>query len=162
MELLKRESIIQQFASIDELNSIQRNLLLKAKEAAKNAYAPYSKFNVGCALLLDNGEIILGNNQENIAYPSGLCAERTAIFYAGANFPTVPIKMMAVTAFANGYEVNQPVMPCGACLQSISEFELRFAKAIEIILQGNSGAIYIAEGIKTFLPFQFFIKELGT
>lgn len=161
MEVLKRESVIHQFNQIDELNITAQNLLLKAKDAAKNAYAPYSKFNVGCALLLENNEIILGNNQENIAYPSGLCAERTAIFYAGANYPTVPIKMMAVTAFANGYEVNQPVMPCGACLQSISEFELRFSKPIEIILQGNSGPIYLAEGIKTFLPFQFFIKELG-
>lgn len=161
MEVLKRESVIHQFNQIDELNITAQNLLLKAKDAAKNAYAPYSKFNVGCALLLENNEIILGNNQENIAYPSGLCAERTAIFYAGANYPTVPIKMMAVTAFADGYEVNQPVMPCGACLQSISEFELRFSKPIEIILQGNSGPIYIAEGIKTFLPFQFFIKELG-
>ena len=161
MEIVKRESIIQQFDSIEELNTVSKNLLLSAKEAAKNAYAPYSKFNVGCALLLENGEIILGNNQENIAYPSGLCAERTAIFYAGANFPTIPIKMMAISAFAKNYEVNQPVTPCGACLQSMSEFELRFSKPIEIILQGNSGPIYVAEGTKTFLPFQFFIKELG-
>ena len=161
MEIVKRESIIQQYNSIEELNTVSKKLLLSAKEAAKNAYAPYSKFNVGCALLLENGEIILGNNQENIAYPSGLCAERTAVFYAGANFPNIPIKMLAVTAFAKSYEVNQPVMPCGACLQSISEFELRFSKPIQIILQGNSGPIYIAEGTKTFLPFQFFIKELG-
>ena len=162
MEIVKRESIIQQFNSIEELNTVSKNLMLSAKEAAKNAYAPYSKFNVGCALLLENGEIILGNNQENIAYPSGLCAERTAVFYAGANFPNIPIKMLAVTAFAKSYEVNQPVMPCGACLQSMSEFELRFSKPIQIILQGNSGPIYVAEGTKTFLPFQFFIKELGT
>ena len=161
MEIVKRESIIQQFKSMEDLNTVSKNLLLRAKEAAKNAYAPYSKFNVGCALLLENGEIILGNNQENIAYPSGLCAERTAVFYAGANFPTIPIKMLAVTAFAKSYEVNQPVMPCGACLQSMSEFELRFSKPIQIILQGNSGPIYVAEGTKTFLPFQFFIKELG-
>jgi cytidine deaminase len=161
MEIVKRESIIQQFDSMEELNVVSKNLLLNAKEAAKNAYAPYSKFNVGCALLLENGEIILGNNQENIAYPSGLCAERTAVFYAGANFPNIPIKMLAVTAFAKSYEVNQPVMPCGACLQSMSEFELRFSKPIQIILQGNSGPIYVAEGTKTFLPFQFFIKELG-
>jgi len=161
MEIVKRESIIQQFNSIEELNTVSKNLMLSAKEAAKNAYAPYSKFNVGCALLLENGEIILGNNQENIAYPSGLCAERTAVFYAGANFPNIPIKMLAVTAFAKSYEVNQPVMPCGACLQSMSEFELRFSKPIQIILQGNSGPIYVAEGTKTFLPFQFFIKELG-
>lgn len=162
MELLKRESIIHEYGTIEELNKDAHQLLLKAKQAAKNAYAPYSKFNVGCALLLENNEIILGNNQENIAYPSGLCAERTAIFYAGANYPTIPIKMMAVTAFAKSYEVNQPVMPCGACLQSISEFELRFSNPIEIILQGNSGPIYVAKGTKTFLPFQFFIKELGT
>ena len=161
MEIVKRESIIQQFDNMEELNNASKNLLLSAKEAAKNAYAPYSKFNVGCALLLENGEIILGNNQENIAYPSGLCAERTAIFYAGANFPTIPIKKMAISAFAKNYEVNQPVTPCGACLQSMSEFELRFSKPIEIILQGNSGPIYVAEGTKTFLPFQFFIKELG-
>lgn len=161
MEIVKRESIIQQFNSMEDLNTVSKNLLLRAKEAAKNAYAPYSKFNVGCALLLENGEIILGNNQENIAYPSGLCAERTAVFYAGANFPTIPIKMLAVTAFAKSYEVNQPVMPCGACLQSMSEFELRFSKPIQIILQGNCGPIYVAEGTKTFLPFQFFIKELG-
>ena len=161
MEIVKRESIIQQFDNMEELNNASKNLLLSAKEAAKNAYAPYSKFNVGCALLLENGEIILGNNQENIAYPSGLCAERTAVFYAGANFPNIPIKMLAVTAFAKSYEVNQPVMPCGACLQSMSEFELRFSKPIQIILQGNSGPIYVAEGTKTFLPFQFFIKELG-
>ena len=161
MEIVKRESIIQQFDSMEELNTVSKKLLLSAKEAAKNAYAPYSKFNVGCALLLENGEIILGNNQENIAYPSGLCAERTAVFYAGANFPTIHIKMLAVTAFAKSYEVNQPVMPCGACLQSMSEFELRFSKPIQIILQGNSGPIYVAEGTKTFLPFQFFIKELG-
>ena len=161
MEIVKRESIIQQFDSMEELNTVSKKLLLSAKEAAKNAYAPYSKFNVGCALLLENGEIILGNNQENIAYPSGLCAERTAVFYAGANFPTIPIKMLAVTAFAKSYEVNQPVMPCGACLQSMSEFELRFSKPIQIMLQGNSGPIYVAEGTKTFLPFQFFIKELG-
>ena len=161
MEIVKRESIIQQFDNMEELNNASKNLLLSAKEAAKNAYAPYSKFNVGCALLLENGEIILGNNQENIAYPSGLCEERTAVFYAGANFPNIPIKMLAVTAFAKSYEVSQPVMPCGACLQSMSEFELRFSKPIEIILQGNSGPIYVAEGTKTFLPFQFFIKELG-
>lgn len=161
MEIIKTESILTKFNSIDELTKEEKRILLAANNAAKNAYAPYSKFNVGCALLLENDEIILGNNQENIAYPSGLCAERTAIFYSGANFPTIPIKLMAITAFANGYEVNQPVMPCGACLQSISELELRFSKPIKIILQGKTGPIFIANGIKTFLPFQFFIKELG-
>ena len=161
MEIIKKEAIVKKYSSENELSEMEKELLQAAHNATQTAYAPYSKFKVGCAILLENGVVIKGSNQENIAYPSGLCAERTAIFYAGANYPTVPIKMMAVTAFANGYEVNQPVMPCGACLQSISEFELRFSKPIEIILQGNSGPIYIAEGIKTFLPFQFFIKELG-
>jgi cytidine deaminase len=161
MEVIKQESNLYKYASIDDVNSVLKNLMLKAKEASKNAYSPYSKFNVGCALLLANDEIILGNNQENIAFPSGLCAERTAIFYAGANFPTVPIKAMAVTAFSDNYEVNNPVMPCGACLQSISEYELRFENKIELILQGNSGPVFVANGIKTFLPFQFFLKELS-
>lgn len=161
MELLTRESVLEKFSNVNELNSSEQFLLSKAKEASKNAYAPYSKFNVGCALLLANNEIVVGNNQENIAYPSGLCAERVAIFHAGANYPDIPIKAMAVTAFANNYEVNDPVMPCGACLQSISEFELRFKEPIKIILQGSSGPVYVAHGTKNFLPFQFYISELG-
>ncbi|MES2727377.1 MAG: cytidine deaminase [Bacteroidota bacterium] len=161
MELLTRESILEKFNTVNELSESEQFLLSKAKEASKNAYAPYSKFNVGCALLLANNEIILGNNQENIAYPSGLCAERVAIFHAGSNYPDVAIKAMAVTAFATSYEVTEPVMPCGACLQSISEFELRFKEPIKIILQGNTGSIYVANGTKNFLPFQFYIQELG-
>ncbi|MES2656927.1 MAG: cytidine deaminase [Bacteroidota bacterium] len=161
MELLTRESILEKFNTVNELSESDQLLLSKAKEASKNAYAPYSKFNVGCALLLANNEIILGNNQENIAYPSGLCAERVAIFHAGSNYPDIAIKAMAVTAFATGYEVTEPVMPCGACLQSISEFELRFKEPIKIILQGNTGSIYVANGTKNFLPFQFYIQELG-
>ena len=161
MELLKRESVIRRFDTINELEKQQQMLLLRAKEACKSAYAPYSKFNVGCALLLANSEIIIGSNQENIAYPSGLCAERVAIFHVGANYANIPIKMMAITAFANAYEVKEPVMPCGACLQSISEFELRQEQPIQIILQGNTGDIYVADGIKTFLPFQFYLSELG-
>lgn len=161
MELLTRESILEKFSNVNELSESDQLLLSKAKEASKKAYAPYSKFNVGCALLLANNEIILGNNQENIAYPSGLCAERVAIFHAGSNYPDESIKAMAVTAFANAYEVTEPVMPCGACLQSISEFELRFKEPIKIILQGSSGSIYVANGTKNFLPFQFYIQELG-
>ena len=144
-----------------ELQESDVSLIEQAYAFCEQAYAPYSQFKVGAVLLLEDGSVVKGNNQENMAYPSGLCAERVALFYAGANFPTIPIKILAVTAFAKSYEVNQPVMPCGACLQSISEFELRFSKPIQIILQGNSGPIYIAEGTKTFLPFQFFIKELG-
>ena len=151
----------EEFAHWNELLNEDKELVEKAYEVSATAYAPYSNFYVGASLRMEDNSIVIGSNQENIAYPSGLCAERTAVFYAGANFPNIPIKMLAVTAFAKSYEVNQPVMPCGACLQSMSEFELRFSKPIQIILQGNSGPIYVAEGTKTFLPFQFFIKELG-
>ncbi len=161
METIKKESVVKKYDNENELSTQEKDLLKQAHAAVQTAYAPYSKFKVGCALLLQNGEIIKGSNQENIAYPSGLCAERVAIFYAGAAFPNVPIKMMAITAKANNYSINEPVMPCGACLQSISEFELKFQSTITIILQGETGSIMVAEGTKTFLPFQFYIKELA-
>lgn len=160
METIRKESQIRVYKSQAELNNEQQELLQQAREAAQKAYAPYSRFCVGCALLLQNGEILTGNNQENIAYPSGLCAERVAIFHAGARYPDVPVRMMAITAFSEGYEVNHPVMSCGACLQSISEYEMKFSQPIQFILQGASGDIYVAEGTSTFLPFQFRLDEL--
>ena len=161
MEIIKKEAIVKKYNNENELSAMEKELLQAAHDATQTAYAPYSKFKVGCAILLENGVVIKGSNQENIAYPSGLCAERVAIFHAGATYPNVPIKMMAVTAKAIDYKVNEPVMPCGACLQSISEFELKFQTPICIILQGETGDIYVAEGTKTFMPFQFYIKELA-
>lgn len=161
MDQIKKESVLLRFSDIQELNAADRDLLLQAREAVKTSYAPYSKFQVGCALLLANGEIIKGSNQENIAYPSGLCAERVAIFYAGATYPKVPVIAMAITAKADEYIVSKPVMSCGACLQSICEYEVKFNNPIRSILQGETGDIYISEkGTEAFLPFSFFISEL--
>jgi cytidine deaminase len=111
MEIIKKEAIVKKYSSENELSAMEKELLQAAHDATQTAYAPYSKFKVGCALLLENGVVIKGSNQENIAYPSGLCAERVAIFHAGATYPNVPIKMMAVTAKAIDYKVSEPVMP---------------------------------------------------
>jgi cytidine deaminase len=160
MEYIKKESIVQRYNSIEELPQADQQLLTDAKAAVKGAYAPYSKFNVGCALRLTNGIVVKGNNQENIAYPSGLCAERVAIFYAGATYPDIPVESMAITVKANGYVVNEPIMSCGACLQSMSEYELKYHKPMRIILQGETGDIYVAEGLRNFMPFMFWVDEL--
>jgi cytidine deaminase len=160
MEEIKKESVVKKYNHINELTPADQQLLLEAKAAVNNAYAPYSKFNVGCALILDNGIVIKGSNQENIAYPSGLCAERVAIFYAGATYPDVPVNAMAITVRANDYQVKEPIMSCGACLQSMSEYELKFKKPMRIILQGELGDIYVAEGLRNFMPFMFWVDEL--
>jgi len=161
MELVKKESVLEKYKNTEELPEAYALLLQKAKQAVNSSYAPYSKFNVGCAILLDNGEILCGSNQENIAYPSGLCAERVAVFYAGAHYPHVKINMMAITVKAQNYVVDKPIMSCGACLQSISEYETRFSSNIKMILQGETGDIYVASGTETFMPFKFYVKELS-
>jgi cytidine deaminase len=156
MNEIKKESVLLKYSSLEELPAADRELLLKASEAINGSYAPYSKFHVGCALRLANGEIIKGSNQENIAYPSGLCAERVAIFHAGAAYPGIEIEAMAITVKSENYTVTEPGMSCGACLQSISEYEQKQNKPIRTILQGETGDIYIAEkGTQTFMPFQF-------
>jgi cytidine deaminase len=161
MRIIKKELCLISVESDAELPEVDANLLKRAKTALKDAYAPYSSFLVGCAVLLANGEIVIGNNQENAAYPSGLCAERVAIFYAGAAFPGVPIVAMAITAKSSNQVLSKPIMSCGACLQSISEYEYRYKQPIRTILQGEAGEIYIAEaGSMTFLPFQFSAEEL--
>src|SRR5688572_4845319 len=124
MKEIKTESVLQSLASDAELTANDRALLLEANKAVSTSYAPYSKFHVGCAIKLANGQIVNGSNQENIAFPSGLCAERVAIFYAGATYPGVAIESMAITVKADDYTVDKPVMSCGACLQSMSEYEL--------------------------------------
>ncbi|CAN0595740.1 unnamed protein product, partial [Ectocarpus sp. 12 AP-2014] len=106
------------YDSFDELKAEDQSLMTAAIQARQRAYAPYSSFNVGASILLDNGEIVEGNNQENASYPSGLCAERVAIFYAGANYPGVKIKAIAITAASLNHEVNEPAAPCGNCRQA--------------------------------------------
>jgi cytidine deaminase len=142
----------------DELSEEYKNLLNKAKEQTKNAYAPYSKFYVGAAVLLENGEIVGGSNQENAAYPSGLCAERVAMFYANSHFPNVAVKALAVAAWTNGNFLTQPVTPCGACRQVLLETENRF-KDFPVLLYGTD-AVYVIEKAKDLLPLNFAKESL--
>jgi len=130
------------------------NLIEKCYEVFENAYAPYSNFKVGAAILLENGEIITGTNQENAAYPSGLCAERVAMFYANSKFPNVKVKTIAVAAKYNGKIITEPIPPCGACRQVILETENRFKQNIKIILAGYENVL-ISENIKQLLPLNF-------
>lgn len=132
----------------------------QAIEVRKNAYAPYSKFKVGTALLLDNGKIILGSNQENAAYPSGLCAERVAIFQAGAIYPDAKILKMAITAASDTNQTKAPIPPCGSCRQSIAEYEIKQETPIAIYFMGEIGAVYKSDSIKNLLPFMFDKKFL--
>ncbi len=140
--------------SYSELNDDDKKLVDLAKNATKTSYAPYSKFNVGAALLLENGEIVTGSNQENAAFPSGTCAERTTIFYASAQYPGVRFKKLAIAAFNNGEFVAEPVSPCGACRQAILEYEKLGGQPIDIILIGAK-EIYVLEGIRALLPLSF-------
>lgn len=137
-----------------------QSLLTEAWEACKSAYAPYSNFHVGAALRLANGLIIKGNNQENSAYPSGLCAERVAIFAASALHPGVAIQSIAVVAQTEVFNISSPVTPCGACRQVMAEYEMLSGVPIRILLQGNSEKIWILEGISNLLPLMFHGDEL--
>lgn len=143
------------FQSMAELPEDIQSLMEKAIEIRKNAYAPYSRFRVGAALLLDNGKIVLGSNQENAAYPSGLCAERVAIFQAGAIYPDAKIIKMALTAASDTNKTITPIPPCGGCRQSISEYEFKQNTPIEIYFMGESGEIYKSDSIKNLLPLSF-------
>ena len=155
---MKDITITTQFSSFDnvaELPADVQDLMAKAVSVRKNAYAPYSKFRVGAAILLDNGEIVLGSNQENAAYPSGLCAERTAIYYTGANYPDATILKMAISAASDTNPTLSPIPPCGACRQSIAEYEFKQNQPIEIYFMGESGAIFKSDSLKNLLPLTF-------
>ncbi len=132
-----------------------QKLLEMAHEAAKRAYSPYSHFKVGAALLLNNGEIVTGNNQENAAYPSGLCAERTATFYASAQYPEIPFNKLAITAINPTEKLTKPVSPCGSCRQALLEYEQKFNQHIEVLLAGEEGEVYVLKSISDLLPFSF-------
>lgn len=155
MKTLDLISRITVYEDHSELPIEWQDLLDKAYEAAKKAYSPYSNFKVGAALLLNNGEIITGNNQENAAYPSGLCAERTAIFYASAQFPEVPFNKLAITAINPKEKLTKPVSPCGSCRQALLEYEQKFKQRIEVLLAGEEGEVYVLKSISDLLPFSF-------
>lgn len=151
---------IQVFNSVTELAEIDALLLEKAQKISENAYSPYSKFQVGAAILLENGEIICGTNQENAAYPSGLCAERTAIFWCAANFPNQKIKKIAIAARPESKNYFVPVTPCGSCRQSMLEYEVKQNTDIQLLMQAENGKIYLIPSVATLLPLQFSAKNL--
>ncbi|WP_264566581.1 cytidine deaminase [Flavobacterium sp. N3904] len=160
MKHIKITTEIIVYDSIQELPTLVQDLMEKAIEVKRNAYAPYSKFRVGCAILLDNGAIVLGSNQENAAYPSGLCAERVAIFQAGSIYPEAHILKIAITASSDINLTDTPVPPCGSCRQSIAEYEIRQSSPIEIYFMGEIGQIYKSASLKNLLPFMFETKLL--
>jgi cytidine deaminase len=149
-----------EYDSTETLNAADRELLERAVLASSSAYAPYSGFSVGAALKLANGNIVIGNNQENSAYPSGLCAERVALFSASANFPGIAVEAIALTATTGRFIMNGPVTPCGACRQVLAEYESLYGSKIRIIMSGTSGKVRIIEGIDGMLPFLFHANEL--
>lgn len=145
----------QVYEKLEELPKEPQNLMEHAFKARDKAYAPYSEFLVGAALLLENGEIITGSNQENAAYPSGLCAERTAIFYAGAKYPEIKIKQMAISVKSLKREVTKPTAPCGSCRQAIAEYEFKQKQPIEIYFMGETGEILKSDSLINILPLAF-------
>lgn len=154
MQELELKSTIQ-VCQMEELTPNEQHLLQLAIEATGRSYAPYSKFCVGAAVRLDNGIELAGSNQENAAYPSGLCAERTALFYAGAQYPDVPVRMLAIAARGTDGELTEePTGPCGACRQVIIESETRADSPIRILLYGKK-YVYVIDGIRPLMPLTF-------
>lgn len=143
-----------EYNSVSEMEVDDASLFQKAIQALEGSYAPYSKFNVGAAVLLSNGKVIQGSNQENAAYPSGTCAERVALFYANATYPNETIQKIAIVASSNGTLLPTPTYPCGACRQVMAEFEQRAKNPLEIIV-GSSNTILKFKGVASLLPFAF-------
>ena len=155
MKNIKIESILTVFDNLNELPSDIIGLMQKAVEAREKAYAPYSQFYVGTAILLDNGEIVTGSNQENASYPSGLCAERTAVYYAGAKYPKAKMLKMAITAASQNQKTESPIPPCGACRQALAEYEVKQKESIEIYFMGETGKVVKSESLANLLPLVF-------
>lgn len=155
MKKLEIKTTFEVFDTIDSLSSEVNLLMQQAIEVRKKAYAPYSKFRVGAAILLDNGKIVLGSNQENAAYPSGLCAERVAIFQAGAIYPEAKIIKLAISAASDTNPTLSPIPPCGSCRQSIAEYEFKQDTPIEIFFMGETGEVYKSDSISNLLPLTF-------
>ncbi len=155
MKEIQIETKLSVFESFDELSISEKEYMNQAIEIRKNAYAPYSKFLVGAAIVLDNGVVLQGSNQENAAYPSGLCAERVTIFYAGANYPNNKIVKLFISATPSDRDSENPIPPCGSCRQAIAEYEIKQDLPIEIYFMGAKGAVYKSDSLKNLLPFMF-------
>ena len=154
MKEVELKSVIQE-CQMKELTAEEQHLIEVAIEATQRSYAPYSNFHVGAAVRLDNGIEVIGCNQENAAYPSGLCAERTALFSAGAQYPDMPVRMLAIAARGtNGELTYEPTGPCGSCRQVIIESETRAKTPIRILLYGRR-CVYVIDGIRKLMPLTF-------
>jgi len=155
MKQIKVESILTVYGDLTEAPKQVQDLMKVAQAAREKAYAPYSQFSVGAALLLDTNEIVSGNNQENASYPSGLCAERTAIYSAAANYPNSRIMMLAITAGSTKHNTDKPIPPCGACRQAIAEYEIKQEQPIVIYFMGESGKLAKSNSLSNLLPWVF-------
>jgi len=155
MKKIELKTQITIFDSIDELPAVVKGLMNKAIESKQNAYAPYSKFKVGAAMLLEDGTIITGNNQENAAYPSGMCAERVAIWKVSSEFPHKKILKLAISASSSSQILKEPVAPCGACRQTLSEYEIKQKDKIEVYFMGEVGEIIKTDSVLDLLPIAF-------
>ncbi len=155
MERKKLTLTFEVYDSIKEMDDVSVDLIQQARKASAHAYAPYSGFKVGAAVLLANGKIITGNNQENAAYPSGLCAERVAIFSASAMYPGEVVKAIAITAHAEDRPIEEPVCPCGSCRQVLSEYEYKQKENMRILMAGEGGTVLVAENVSSLLPYYF-------
>ena len=150
-----------QTASLEELSEVEQDLIAKAKEATFTSYAPYSRFKVGAACLLDSGKILTGSNQENAAYPSGLCAERTLLFYAGAAHPEEGVQTLAIAARNEADRfTRQPIVPCGACRQVMLETQSRSHHNLRILLYGED-QIYLIDSVEDILPLAFHPESMN-
>lgn len=156
MQKLTLDSHFEKYERFEELPESDQQLMIEARKAADDAYAPYSHFHVGAAVLLDSGVIVRGNNQENAAYPSGLCAERVALFATGAQHPNVKIAAIAITAYPEGKKIPAiPISPCGDCRQVMAEYELRYNQKIRLIMEGGNGTFIVSDSVAQLLPFLF-------
>lgn len=160
MKKQKIEIQLEVFETVSELPKDIQELMKKAQQARENAYAPYSLFKVGAAIRLSSGEITIGNNQENAAYPSGLCAERVAIFHTGALFPNEEIKAMAIAASSPTQVLTEPIGSCGACRQSMAEYEQKQNAPIAVYFMGETGKIVKVASVMDLLPLGFDAKYL--
>ncbi|PAW95486.1 cytidine deaminase [Mucilaginibacter sp. MD40] len=150
----------KEYNTVEDLNISDKLLCEEAVKALESSHSPYSKFKVGTAVLLQSGTILHASNQENVAYPSGLCAERVALFHWGTAHANDPIVAMAVTAHTNEFELTKPITSCGACLQVMAECEKRQHQPFRILLHCSNGPIWEVNGVQSFLPFMFFEDRL--
>jgi cytidine deaminase len=155
MEHIRINFELEAYPSADELSDGDKELLQQALQATGKAYSPYSLFSVGAAVRLKSGKIVTGNNQENAAYPSGLCAERVALFYASANYPDETVEAIAITARAANFKVSNPATPCGACRQVMMEIEGQNRQKIRVIMQGENGKVLVSKSVENLLPMSF-------